>query len=92
VNGWTILKRFRMVEPCTKSLRPGTARQGAVSGPELCTVAYPPHGRQATCHLSFSDRELDDLRPGTVLVPETEGDANKTESLADFKTKSCEDW
>jgi hypothetical protein len=43
-------------------------------------------------HLSFSDRELDDLQPGTVLVPETEGDANKTESLADLKTKSCEDW
>ena len=43
-------------------------------------------------HLEFSDHELSVVKPGTVLVPEREREGNRTESLADFKTRTCEDW
>jgi hypothetical protein len=45
-------------------------------------------------HLSFSEHELADLGPGNVRVPhnEPEAEGNRTESLADFQTKTCEDW
>ncbi len=43
-------------------------------------------------HLEFSDRELSGLKPGTVLVPEHEQEGNRSESLEEFKTKTCEDW
>jgi hypothetical protein len=43
-------------------------------------------------HLDFSDRDLSGLKPGTVLVPEREQEGHRSESLEDFKTKTCEDW
>lgn len=43
-------------------------------------------------HLDFSDRDLSGLKPGTVLVPEREQEGTRSESLEDFKTKTCEDW
>lgn len=43
-------------------------------------------------HLEFSDRELIGLQPGTVLVPEREKVGNRSKSLQDFKSKTCEDW
>jgi hypothetical protein len=46
----------------------------------------------AAAGLEFSDRELVGLQPGTVLVPEREKEGNRSESLQDFKTKTCEDW
>ncbi|MEI8409649.1 MULTISPECIES: hypothetical protein [unclassified Kribbella] len=46
----------------------------------------------SAAHLTFSDRELSGLKPGTVLVPEREQDGNRSESLEDFKTRTCEGW
>ncbi|MEU4290576.1 hypothetical protein AB0E63_20310 [Kribbella sp. NPDC026596] len=46
----------------------------------------------SAAHLDFSQQDLKTLKPGTVLVPEREQEGNRSESLEDFKTKTCEEW
>jgi hypothetical protein len=48
----------------------------------------------SAAHLDFSQRDLDALRPGSVLTISTdpEADTNQTRPLADFRAKTCEEW
>jgi hypothetical protein len=43
-------------------------------------------------HLDFSEQELAELKPGTVLVPERKAEGNRRRSLQDFKDKTCDEW
>lgn len=43
-------------------------------------------------HLDFSEQDLTGLRPGTVLVPSTDSETPERRSLADFQSKTCENW
>jgi hypothetical protein len=42
--------------------------------------------------VEFSNRDLAEQKPGSVLVLEPETNLTRSESLEDFKTKTCEGW
>jgi hypothetical protein len=75
-NGWALVGEFEGRDP---------EQQYTIYG-------WSNDGNWSATHLDFSDRELSGLKPGTVLVPEREQEGNRSESLEDFKTKTCEDW
>ncbi|WP_350278865.1 hypothetical protein [Kribbella sp. HUAS MG21] len=77
-NGWRVAGTLMPREPETRYTIYGWSKDNSWSA----------------SHLSFSEHELANLGPGTVRVPDNEPEAqgNRTVSLADFRTKTCEEW
>ncbi|MFG1814416.1 hypothetical protein ACGFIF_11665 [Kribbella sp. NPDC049174] len=77
-NGWRLVGSLKPREPETRYVIYGWSNDSSWSA----------------THLEFSERDLEDLQAGTVLVPSADPDStsNVTRSLPDFRSKTCEDW
>jgi hypothetical protein len=77
-NGWRLVSTLEPRDPETRYSIYGWSKDNSWSAN----------------HLHFSERELVGLEPGSVRVPseDPESEDNRTESLEDFRSKTCQDW
>ncbi|MEV6892448.1 hypothetical protein [Kribbella sp. NPDC051137] len=67
---------------------------GRAPGTRYTIYGWSRDSSWSAMHLEFSERDLKQLHPGTVLVPSKDlaSEDNWTESVDDFKQKACDDW
>lgn len=76
-NGWRLVGTLKPRDPATRYMIYGWSNDSS----------------RSAAHLEFSEQDLKGLRPGTVLAPSVDDfDTLEPHSLADFRTKICENW